>query len=74
VSSAPQQSYIFFGRTIMLGGYVLFICGCFMYARGKGRNWYWGIFSVLGPVGLLFLYCLKDNSKMVSKKRQKELS
>ncbi len=67
-----EAGYRFFGNVIMSGSYALFICGCFMYARGKGRNWYWGILGLLGPVGLICLYCLMDKTKFVLKKRQKE--
>ncbi len=70
--SQQARSYVFFGHMIMAGGIVLFICGCFMYARGKGRSWYWGILGLTGPAGLLLLYCLKDRSKIVLKKKQKE--
>ena len=74
VMSKHEAGYIFFGNTIMSGSYALFICGCFMYARGKGRSWYWGVLGLLGPLGLLVLYCLMDKSKYVLKKRRKELS
>ncbi len=68
---ASRSIYNIFGLTIMLGGYVLFVCGCFMYVKGKGRSWYMGLFGALGPVGLLLLYVLKDYSKIVLKKRSK---
>ena len=60
------------GRVIMIAGYFLFVLGCFMYAKGKGRSIYWGILGISGPIGLLVIYCLSDKSKIVLKKRQKE--
>jgi hypothetical protein len=74
VGSIQQAGHLYFSRLIMAGGYLLFVCGCFMYVRGKGRSWYWGILGVFGPAGLLFLYCLKDRSRIVLKKHQKELA
>jgi len=71
---SPQLLYSSFGRLIMSAGYALFICGCFMYSKGKGRSFWWGILGLLGPLGLLILYILKDRSKIILKKRQKELS
>lgn len=68
VFSLSQVLYRCFGVTMMLGGYVLFICGCFMYVKGKGHSWYLGLFGFLGPIGLLILYVLKDRSKIVLKK------
>lgn len=73
-SSSKDRSAAIFGVVLMVLSYVLFICGCFMYSRGKGRSWYFGLMGFLGPVGLVFLYCLQDKSKMVMKRRQKELS
>ncbi|MFH1690969.1 MAG: hypothetical protein ABIC68_00145 [Candidatus Omnitrophota bacterium] len=70
---ASTSIYNYFGLAIMLGGYVLFVCGCFMYVKGKGHSWYMGLFGILGPVGLLVLYVLKDYSKMILKKRLKRL-
>jgi hypothetical protein len=72
VSLLPQASYGYFGRMIMTGGYILFVCGCFMYSKGKGQSWYFGILGILGPLGLLILYVLRDKSKMVLKKRGKQ--
>ncbi|HAJ56194.1 MAG TPA: hypothetical protein DCL35_00300 [Candidatus Omnitrophica bacterium] len=71
-ASSPNAVYANFGKLIMSGAYALFISGCFMYAKGKGQSGYWGILGVFGPPGLLLLYCLKDRSKMILKKRQKE--
>jgi len=70
-SGSSQMLYTSFGRIIMSAGYALFICGCFMYSKGKGRSFWWGILGVLGPLGLLVLYVLKDRSKIILKNRQK---
>jgi len=72
VTGKDSSGYLFFGKAIMLCSYALFICGCFMYARGKGRSWYWGILGVLGPLGLLVLYCLMDRARFILKKRKLE--
>lgn len=71
-SGAPQAAYAYFGSAIMIAGYILFVCGCFMYAKGKGRSFWWGVLGLLGPLGLPLLYCLKDRSRLILKKRQKE--
>lgn len=73
LTNAPQPVYVNFGRLIMSGGYALFISGNYMYAKGKGQSGYWGILGIFGPIGLLILYCLKDRSKFILKKRQKEV-
>jgi hypothetical protein len=70
----PQAAYVSFGRLMMAGGYILLGCGVFMYARGKGYSWVVGLCGLLGPLGLLILYVLRDRSRMVLKKRQKEES
>jgi hypothetical protein len=74
VASMPLAAYLYFSHLIKAGSYVLFVAGCFMYAKGKGHSWYWGALGVLGPLGLLLLYCLKDRSKMVLLKKKKEES
>ena len=72
VASMPQAVYHAFGSLVMLGGYVLFVSGCFMYALGKGQSPYWGILGILGPAGLLVLYCLKDRSNIILVRRRRE--
>ncbi len=71
LSSASDCFYRYFGLVMILGGYILFICGCFMYVKGKGHSWYLGLFGIFGPMGLLILYILKDNSKIILKSRLK---
>jgi hypothetical protein len=73
LASLPRAVYMHFGYVIMAGGACLFICGCFMYAKGKGRSFAWGFLGLLGLPGLVILYVLKDRSKIILKRRQKEL-
>lgn len=73
VSGMPQPLYASSGTLIMAGAYLLFVSGCFMYAKGKGQPLGLGFFGILGPLGLLLLYLFKDKSKMFLKKKQKEL-
>ena len=74
IFSIPQGMYLYFGRAIMIGGYILIVAGSFMYAKGKGYTVVAGLLGLLGPLGLLLLYCLKDKSKIVLKKREREIS
>jgi peptidoglycan/LPS O-acetylase OafA/YrhL len=69
--SMSQAVYRFFALPIAFGGFILFVCGCVMYSKGKGHSGFWGMLGILGPLGLLILYCLKDRSKIILKKRQK---
>lgn len=74
-SSTPSgTANAIFGFAIMAGSYVLFVSGCFMYAKGKGHAWPLGLFGLLGPLGLLILYVLKDRSKIVLMERAKDRS
>jgi len=70
--SPSESSYRYFGHALMVGGYVLLVCGAVMYARGKGYRWVVGLCGICGPLGLLILYALRDRSAHVLKKRQKE--
>ena len=72
VTSMHEAFYAYFGYLIMAGSYLLFVCGCVMYAKGRGHAWFLGILGILGPLGLLFLYCLKDKSKKILAQREKE--
>jgi hypothetical protein len=69
IRQAPQPLYVTAGHLVMAGAAILFLAGCFLYARGKGRSPYWGVAGFLGPLGLLLLYCLKDYSGRLEKKR-----
>ena len=72
LTAKNDLGYLYFGRLAMAGGYLLFVCGSFMYAKGKGHDWLVGLWALLGPLGLLVLYVLRDKSRMVLKQRQKE--
>lgn len=48
---------------IRLFGGAIFIYGCVMYAKGKGRSGWWGAFGLLSLIGLIVLVCLKDHAK-----------
>ncbi len=65
-------SYEVFGQLLMVGGYLLTSCGCFLYARGKGYGWVVGLAGILGPAGVAFIYLLRDRSAMMLKKMKKE--
>jgi hypothetical protein len=65
-------SYEVFGKLLMLGGYLLTGCGCVTYSRGKGYSWAMGFLGVLGPLGVFFIYLLRDRSPMLLKRRKKE--
>lgn len=70
--TTPGTSYAAFGQLLMAGAYLLIFCGCFLYARGKGYGWAMGLVGILGPVGVVFIYLLRDRSGMMLKKRKKE--
>lgn len=70
--SCLGSSYFYFGYAMMAGGYILLACGGYMYGRGKGYGWLVSFLGILGPLGLLILYVLRDRSARVLKKRRKE--
>lgn len=74
ITSLDKELYLVFGRLIMSASYLLFLSGCFMYSKGKGRGWFYGFFGLMGPVGLLLIYCLKDRSGIVLRRKKKEFS
>ena len=51
------------GAVFALVGFVLFIIGCFNYAKAKGYNSALGLFGFLWLLGLLILVCLPDKRK-----------
>lgn len=72
VSRLGFSYYVYFGYTMMAGGYVLLACGGYMYGRGKGYGWLVNLLGLLGLFGLLILYVLRDKSALILKKRRKE--
>ena len=72
IVSRQGASYLYFGYTMVAGGYVLMACGGYMYGRGKGHGWLVSSLGILGPLGLLVLYVLRDKSALVLRKRRKE--
>ena len=68
---APGNIYVYFGQLIIFWGYVLCVCGCLMYMKGKGYHWAVGLLGILGPLGLLILYLLKDRSKIAPDRKKK---
>jgi hypothetical protein len=51
------------GIVITIAGVVLFIWGCFEYAKGKGQSPWLGLLGFLSCIGLIILICLPDNYK-----------
>ena len=72
MASHRTTSIVFFGHAALIGGVALFVSGCFMYAKGKGYPWLMGLLCLLGPVGLLLLYALKDHGNLILKQRERE--
>jgi len=72
IVSRQGASYFYFGYAMIAGGYVLMACGGYMYGRGKGYGWLVSSLGILGPLGLLILYVLRDKSALVLRRRRKE--
>lgn len=51
------------GHFIILIGFIVWLWGCFAYARAKGYNRAWGVLGVLLFFGLLILYFFPDKHK-----------
>ena len=47
---------------LRLGGAVLFIWGCVMYAKAKGLSGAHGLWGLLGLIGLIVLVVMKDRT------------
>ena len=45
---------------IYVAGLGLTLYGCYLWAKLKGRHWAWMFLGLLTPVGLLFLWKLKQ--------------
>ncbi len=69
---APGSGYETFGKVLMFGGYVLSVAAGFQYAQGKGYAWELGALGLLGPLGWVVLYVMRDRSAAVLKRRAKE--
>ncbi|MBI5779423.1 MAG: hypothetical protein HZA49_08200 [Planctomycetes bacterium] len=52
---------------ISIIGIVLWIWGCFAYAKGKGYSKYWGLLGFLYLLGLLILALFPDKHKNANK-------
>jgi hypothetical protein len=50
----------FFGRSIWVTGLGVFVVGCSVYAKGKGRSPYWGLAGIIFPFGFLVVCFLAD--------------
>ncbi len=72
IGGMEENGGVFFSRLLYVGGYVLTGCGSYMYGRGKGYGRTVGALGVLGPLGLLLVYLLRDRSGLVLKARAKE--
>jgi len=72
VGGLEDEGWVFFSRLLYLGGYVLTGCGAYMYGRGKGFGRGVAALAALGPLGLFFVYLLKDRSALVLKERARE--
>lgn len=68
----PASPYPYFGHVLFIGGYLLNMCGAYMYARGKGYQPWVGLLGILWVPGLLVVYVLRDRSGEVLKRRQRE--
>lgn len=45
-----------------LFGFWLFLYGCVLFAKAKARSGWWGAFGLLTYVGLVVLFCLRDDA------------
>lgn len=46
----------------MLSGLVLFVIGCSLCAKAKGRHWAWGFLGIANVLGYIVLAMLEDRS------------
>ncbi len=51
------------GYSFLFGGIVLFIWGCWSYAKGKGYEGAVGLLGLFTIIGLIILACLPDKHK-----------
>jgi hypothetical protein len=50
------------GWWLAMGGSLLLLVGLAFYARSKGRSAWWGLFGLLGWIGLVVLALLRDEA------------
>lgn len=48
--------------TVSFIGFVVFVIGCYYYAKGKGRSGLWALIGVLSLIGFIILLVLPDKS------------
>ena len=51
------------GLLFLIAGLVLFIWGCWNYAKGKGYHGAWGLLGLLSCIGLIILVFFPDKHK-----------
>lgn len=51
------------GGIVVLFGYILFVWGCYQYAKSKGYTWAFGFLGILTILGLIILVLLPDKTK-----------
>jgi hypothetical protein len=52
-----------FSKIFLLGSLILFVFGCYFYAKGKGYSGDWALLGLLGIVGLIILIFFPDRHK-----------
>ncbi|MFA5038782.1 MAG: hypothetical protein WC732_03790 [Candidatus Omnitrophota bacterium] len=72
LAAHPDSPHPYFGYALFAGGYLMNVCGAYMYARGKGYSALAGLLGVFWAPGLLVLYVLRDRSGAILKKRRRE--
>ena len=51
------------GSLLLIVGSVIFIWGCWNYAKGKGYHGAWGLLGLLSCIGLVILVLFPDKHK-----------
>lgn len=49
--------------SVSLLGLLIFVLGCYFYAKGKGRSAIWAILGVFSLIGFIILLVLPDKSE-----------
>ena len=63
VLAAQSDALALHGFALSLVGLVVFIYGCFCYAKGKGHSPWWGLLGLLSIIGLIILVFLPDRHR-----------